>query len=196
MTVVSGDIIRVTAKMTISGGDFQNVYHARTGGGPVSDADVLTGMLNAMNASYNWIDDALPTALFFTTVAVWNVTQDAPLGEDDWPTLVNGLATGDIAPYQTSYLVRFGTLAPRSQGRKYLPPFAESFLTSAGEVSAAAVGHAANYANALVGDVDLGTWQYVFGNWSPSIPRFAPWVSSTADNVLRTQRRRVLGYGS
>lgn len=196
MTVTNGDILRLTAKMSVNENDVQNVYHIRINGGPVADGDIVDGLGDAMDFIYDYIEAYSPATLDFDTIAVWSVTEDRPLGEIEWPTLTNGSGVGDIAPLQLAALVLFGTETARSQGRKFMPPPLEEHLTAAGTISAAYQAALADFGAALLPVVIVDNWEYEFGNWRGSISLFSEWETAIVKDIIRTQRRRVAGVGS
>lgn len=194
---VTGDILRVTAKLAYNSGvdDIQNVYHLQYVGATETDAVVHAAIATVLNTAYGEIIVRIPSTTTFESIETWNVTQDRPMVEDDWPTLTVGQTASDPLPAQCSCLVLFDTNAPRSQGRKYLPFFTEG-LSTAGILSGATLNDVADYIAVLLSEVDGGTWAAIFGNWSPTLERFAAWISGAAQAIVRTQRRRVRGVGS
>lgn len=195
MTVVADDIIRVTAKMEVVANANQNVWHAKITGGPATDAEVVTAFANGMNEIYNSLVGYMQTSSVFVSIAIWNVTQDRPLGDVPWPTLTTGGSASANSAYQLAPLVKFNTLVARSQGRKYIPVRTVDAYEGGGIITAGELANLAAFASDALAFVDFGVWGYKFGNWNKNLMRFAPWDSAVIDDRVKTQRRRYLGSG-
>jgi hypothetical protein len=196
-----GDIIRVTCKMLLdpSLSEVQNVYHLMCQfTADRDDTTVVYGTKNWLDDAYTEIAADIPDNVLFNTIAFWNLTQDRPMDEVVWPTLSNGTCDGAPATEaQVAPLVLFNTQAPRSQGRKYLPPPCETSVGEFGDIEAAFVARLINFiATILDGAELLADNNLIPGNWSKLYDRFAPWISGILQQYARTQRRRVPGVGS
>lgn len=198
MAISDNDVLRVTAKMSWSSGtrDVQNVYHLLYSGTGDDDADVVDDIATLLDGAYAEVIGYIPDDFAFETIEVWNLTQDQPVDEVDWPTLVEGTALTTALPAQLAPLVLFSTNAPRSQGRKYLPFFTEAEATGWGQISAVALAAVADFAADFLADVVFPNGDGKWGNWNKLLSRFAPWLSAAVDTLFRTQRRRVAGVGS
>lgn len=197
MTVEVGDILRVTAKMSVLTDDVQNVYHYEASGtGTATDAATMTAIALALDDAYEEIVAELTTGLRYDTIEFFNVTQDVPMGEDAWPNQVTGSAVGEILPLQCSAVCLFGTATARSQGRKFLPPMKEEASDSRGVVNAATITAILLLIIELLTGVTVGTLTFHPGNWNLLLTRFAEWISGTINPVMKTQRRRVAGVGA
>jgi hypothetical protein len=192
-----GDVVRVTAKMSWASGasQIQNVYHIKVLTGGNTDALVHSEIADALDDAYTELLGSIPDVIDFDTIETFNITQDAPMVEDAWPTLTEGAVSGESLPAQCAPLVLFNTATARSQGRKFLPFVLESGQ-SGGSLSAGVLEDMANYAAALIGDIVGTSWSGKFGNYNDDLVRFAPWVSALVKDIVRTQRRRVFGVGS
>jgi len=193
------DVVRVTAKMTLNSGidDVHNVYHAQmVFNTPTTDLQVHTEIAARLDAAYeqmvaNWDDD-----LVFTTIETWNVTQDRPMLETAWPVRTTGTGSGAVMAQQCAPLALFNTSAPRSQGRKFLPPVTEAGSESGGALASGALADLVDYVAIMIAAITIGSQGALWGNWSKKYARFAPWISGAAKAIQRTQRRRVQGIGS
>lgn len=196
-TIDNNDVIRITAKMQIPAGNVQNVYHYRFSGTSGADGDtVLADIATALDTAYAEIQPGLPNTLTFETIEAFNISADEPIGEIDWPNLTVGGASGQSLPPQCAPLVLFGTGAPRSQGRKYLPAVTEGETDGGGFLTAGFLAALADFAAFLLQAVTTEHGYVVPGNWSKLYTRFAPWISAIIQSKLRTQRRRVYQIGS
>jgi hypothetical protein len=199
--VYDGDIIRVTANMSWNAGADQvvNTYHTKANlfSGNYSDASVHTAIADALDTAYTALNTWISSAVTYDSIETWNLTQDRPMGVTAWPTLTTGDATGEMYAAQCAPLLLMYTLAPRSQGRKYLPPTTESFVSLGGTLNAAILAGIAAFGAALldgweITPLNAGAW----GNWNKVLVRFAEWVAGVVETRLRTQRRRVEGVGT
>lgn len=198
MPVVSGDVIRYTAKMSLVGNDVQNVYHFQASGtGSAPNEDVLTNGAVEINALHGLINDWISQGLEYDTINGFNVTQDELLGEINWPTLIDGdEATSETYASQVAAVVRFPTAVARSQGRKFIGGLTEAGIVGGGELVPGLVTDLTSYAsNALSGFSALGL-TFDPGAWNPTLVRFAPFTAALVNLLAGTQRRRKFGIGS
>jgi hypothetical protein len=196
-----GDVIRLTAKMSYDSGtaQVQNVYHLVCNfTASQTDSTVQYVLASMLESAYSYLLPFLRSTLKFDTIQTWNVTQDRPMVEDTWPTLVDGDETSiDAYAAQAAPLVLFNTAAARSQGRKYLPPVIESAVSDYGTLSGTLLTAIANFASVLLISASVSVGNNLnTGNYSKLYNRFAPWLSALIEATIRTQRRRVRGVGS
>ncbi len=196
MALNDGDIVRITSKMEWVGSDIQNVWHVKYAGPVVSDAQAVTDISNSQNAIYSLINGRVNGAIQYTTIAVWNITQDRPMGEVSWPTLTAGAGIGQMSPVQCAPLTLFNTDVARSQGRKYWPPFSEGDIDGGGVLAAGAVSDLLSAIIAILIDAPVGGGVITYGNWNETLQRFAAWVTGVVVDFVKTQRRRYAGSGS
>lgn len=197
MPVNHQDIIRITAKMTIPPDDFQNVYHAQyLGPSGQSDAVAWTDVATVLETMYTEVLGEQADELLYDTIELWNVTQDAPMVESAWPTLTAGTSVDRALPYQSAALLLFPTGTARSQGRKFLPGFTDGGTEGDSLWDAGAITALVAFAAEALGVFDLAAGSFTFGNWNPTLVRFAQWVSAIVQAVIKTQRRRSPGVGS
>lgn len=195
-----GDILRVTAKMSFNSGaaQVQNVYHTQCIFTTAqTDAATHVGVEQALNDAYTNLIARLPDTLDFDTIETWNLTQDRPMIEDTWPSLVAGTNGGQMCPPQTAPLVLFTTAVARSQGRKYLPPSNEGNVLGGGLIDSLLEASMVDYAADMLIGWTISSGNYgVWGNWNVALARFAVWKAAIIKDRLRTQRRRVPGVGT
>lgn len=194
----AGDILRVTCKMHANnvGQDIQNVFHYKHYGDSATDTAWFTACATLMDTAYDALKTQIPNDVTFESIAVWDITQDRPVYEGSWPTLTAGTATADPLPSQTAALALFTSDKARSQGRKYLPPFAENACDTNGKLTSGATAALVTWIADVLLYVAAVNWHSVPGNWSPTKVRFAQWLAGLAQDYFRTQRRRVEGVGS
>lgn len=197
MAITTGDVLRVTAKMSFLGNDVQNVYHLRCFVTiPPTNDIVLGAVANWLDDAYSAVNDIISDQIVYDTINVWNLTDDEFIGETVWPTLTGGAQVGDPLPPQTSALVNFGTWYPKSLGKKFLPVMTDGQTDSDGTIQAASLVYIAAYAAAILLGVVETDWSLEPGNWNELLARFAPWVLANVRDFFATQRRRYVGSGS
>lgn len=197
MTVNSGDILRVTAKMYMGVVDVQNVYHIQAQStGEVSDEDAVDEIKARLNAAYAELVPQQTDTLQYDTIEIFNVTQDKPIDEVTWPTLTDGDVVGDMLPSQMSGLVRFTTQTARSQGRKFIGGVIEGDNDSDGLPDTDILTALADYAADLLAAWLVGSGSFAFGNYNVDLDRFAEWVSPIVNTIWSALGRRRFGQGS
>jgi hypothetical protein len=196
-TIQDGDILRITCKMHCGASQFMNVYHMKyTGTAPIDGADATDLINEFIDYAYTFIDQCYDDSFKFDTIEIFDVTQDLPVDEVPWYSLVNGGDNGAMLPYQLSELVVFGTDAPRCSGRKFLPAMLETKALADGVIDSATLATIAGWAANLLAGVVFPDGAGTIGAWSKKYSRFAPFLVAVVDDLFRTQRRRVPGVGS
>jgi len=189
--------MRITAKMSWNQEDIQNVYHIRSSSTTTnSDATILGEIADDLEDAYGYIYAAMHDEMTFDSISGYNVTADRFMGEIPWPALTAGTEGNNPLPMQDSGLVRFATDALGSQGRKYLGVFTTASLDSDGTLSSTLLTALGNFAAQLVNGVTGADWAGVYGNWNPTLARFASWAEAFVNIYFCTQRRRRPGVGS
>jgi len=197
MATAMGDVLRIVAKFSDGSNDIQNVYHVRvTDQAPNNDGAVLDGCAEFMDDCYTSYANAMPDDITFDSVAVYNLTQDYPLGETDWPVLTAGAKTSNKLPPQNSPLVLFTTAVLNSLGKKYLPNLTVTDLEDDGTISSTVLTVMGALATSILTGYVSGTWNLEAGNYRPNSATWIPYVASVVRDLFATQRRRYAGKGS
>lgn len=197
MSMANGDVVRVTAKMSIDGQAIQNVYHVQNqGAGTLSDSTAFTEIAARLESAYGNIQGQYTTDYDFDSIELFNVTQDVPMIEAAWPTFTSGTNAADSLPFMSAGLIKFTTAAARTQGRKYLGPFNEAAQTGGHGPSSTLQANLASFATSMLAAWLVGSGNLAFGAWSKKYTRFAEFVSPIIHQYWRTQRRRAFGVGS
>lgn len=197
MTVHSNDVLRVTCKMRQNTKDVLNVYHIKAlETGDLTDAAVVTEVAARLDAVYDEIVAQITDNLVFGTIEVWNVTQDAPVGETSWPTQTTGEGVGNPLPEATSFCMLFPTATARSQGRKFIGGIGEGANDGDGTPIALLMSNAIDFIATLLGIWLVGDGEFVFGNYNTLLTRFSEWITGFAVDIWRTQRRRYRDSGT
>lgn len=197
MSVTNGSVLRVIAKLADVAQDVYNVYHLYIDGTTtLTDLQFVSMLASLLDTAYTEINAAVHEDVTYESVQAYNLTTSEELGEVAWPALVDGSATLDKLPPQCAALVLFDTTTPNSQGRKFLPVFAEGNNEADGTMNTATLALVAAYAADFVTPITLDTGEAVWGNWNASAQTFSEWELATVRDFYATQRRRYVGSGS
>lgn len=197
MAVAQDDVLRVTAEMSISGADVQNVLHFRSTNAPlIGDSTALGDMADTMDALYTLINARVSEDQNYDLVRVQNVTQSILLGAALWPILNAGAATGDRLPDQAAALLTMPTAIPKVRGGCYFGVFAETTGGPDSDLSAPTLAEVASFGAALLLEQVFGTASYRYVVFNTVLKTFVLPVAAIAHSHWRTQRRRRQGVGS
>lgn len=201
MSVLNNDIVRITARMIWGGAEnaVQNVYHVQYVGATVSDDDFKVAVAAKIDTAYGDIVSHLPNELTFVDMVFFDLTGGYPLGQRAWPVRTAGTGgSGSALPPQLSAMLLFNSNIPRSQGRKFLPPFIEADATTFGGIGATALTAMGTMGARFLGSFAISAGVGLFGNarlvggttWGLST-----WVGCQVRINYMTQRRRRAGVG-
>lgn len=197
MPLAAGDIIRIVCRMSIGGNDIINTYHGRADSGSQQiDSLIWSDIADTMDDAYGNIAGYMANTMTFDDITVYNLTQDALIGQGPWPTLVTGTSAGAILPEQNCLLVRWTTDQLRSQGRKFLGVFTESDWDGQSGWSTNLKTAVGLYVVELLAGIVGSDFVVSLGNWNDALQRFSAWFDSIINNKARIQRRRTPGRGS
>jgi len=140
--------------------------------------------------------DGMTIRLSFEKVECYNLTGDYPLIATDWPVLTAGTSNSNPLPLQSAPLVLFRTATKRSVGRKYIPGFCADANDGAGVLLETYKPLLLDFAEHFLAGMSQGDVTGEFGNYRPSTTTFVTWIEGDVDDIIRTQRRRVLGVGA
>jgi len=117
---VNGDVLKLTVGGTATGGrPMANVYNYVLGlDEAIDDSALLTAANACATAIYSALKGICHTSCTYTTLDVYNVTQDRNVGT----TLISqvGTQSGDALPFGTAALLSADTDKKGRRGRKYL----------------------------------------------------------------------------
>lgn len=205
MSVVDGDVLRVTANFELGDGtQYQNVYHyIRDGTDVFGDAAHVSAIENAMDIIYDTLvaqvkDDTVEQLSFVDRVAwdegegLWKVVENI----GTFTVLFVPTSTDDALPYQSSPYVIFKTERPKSVGKKFLFPFVEAtqdstILTGAAVTAMVAYGAAALTTRSLGGDATLAP--VIVRTGVETVLRL---LVAVVNDVIGSQKRRRPGVGA
>lgn len=156
MPTNNNDVIRVVAGFTYTtGGDPQsNVLHfADTGGGGISDADLLDDFGPILEVIYGLVRTSMGTAFKFIEYSVFNVTQNLVIGTLPWPTFTEGGDPGALDIAQATALLVLPTQVSQVQGRVYVGGIPESEIANSALSAGFVAGVASMGANLLIGTI-------------------------------------------
>lgn len=205
MAVLDGDILRVTCNFELGDGtQYQNVYHyIRDGTDVFSDQDHVDVLQAAVGALYAALaaqirNDTVEQLCFVDRVEFNEVVDEWRVVENigTFVPTFNPANAGEGLPYQSSPYVVFKTQRPKSVGKKFLFPFAESeqdetILTGGAVTALVAYGVQALIHREVGGDVTLSP-----GIIRTGIQTFLPLLVAVVNDVLGSQKRRRPGVGA
>lgn len=205
MSVIDGDVLRVSVNFELGDGTlYQNIYHyVRDGTDVWNDAAHILTIKNGIQAMYGNIvaqtrDDTVEQLSFVDRVEFNEIVNEWRVVENigTFTPAFSPVNAGEGLPYQSSPYIIFKTQRPRSVGKKFLFPFAESeqdetILTSGAITNLVAFGVSALLALTIGGDATL----------SPVIVRTSfntvlPLLVAVVPDVLGSQKRRRPGVGA
>jgi hypothetical protein len=203
MTVVDGDVFRVAARMSVGEDDVVNVFHlAVVTGGPQTDANAVTDILDRIEDIYSLIHGLMPDTQVFQDIKIDQVeyVSGEPrivrnLGVYGWPTLTTGLSVAEELPAQISALCTFRTIQPKTLAKKYWGRMVETHWDGDEWDSTVMTGLGNVIAEMIV------TWIGTYLNLdcfvqSKAATDFINLLSGAARAYAATQRRRKPGVGA
>lgn len=130
MAFNTGDIARVTTKLLgVSDEASQNVWYLEKLAGPGDVASAITGISEWADDAYDFIDTLLSEEVTFDAINILLIDSDEALGDQPWPTMTTGAATGAQQAAGVALLASMKSGISRRVGRKYFGPFSiSSFL--------------------------------------------------------------------
>lgn len=199
MPIVSGDILRVAARMKVDGVfDVVNVLHFRMEAvSPDGDTQTLLDVAEKLSNCYALLATVLPTALSADALDVFNVSDDAPLGAHAWGAgFTGGTNGGDFTPLGVSALCLMNTATKRVQGRIYVGPLIEAAWTD-GKVNSGSLPALQNYMAELRDTNPLSEGsEIIYGVYSRDSNILRSVTSQRVQLEAAYQRRRKRGRGS
>jgi hypothetical protein len=198
MTLVTGDVLRATAKLSWGSDDIQNVYHIIADSNSAnSDATILDEVIADLDNAYSAVQGPMSNAVSFDSVSLYNLTADRYMGESTWTALtVGGDTTNNLLPPMVAALARFPTATLGSQGRKFLGGFTVGSLQTYGELTSATFNSVTLFATRILNGVTGSDWTGTYGNYVVATGVFRPYVRAVINTYWCTQRRRRPGVGS
>lgn len=205
MSVVDGDILRITANFELGSGDqYQNIYHViRDGTDPFSDAAHLSAIELHVEAMYAELEgqvtnDVTPQLCFVDRIEFNEIL-------DEWRVVENiGTFTpafspgnvNDAIPYQGAPYLVFKTQRPKSVGKKYMFPVgedqqADTILTGPAIAELVAFGALVLSSIVVGGDVTL-----TFGIVRTGIQTWLNFLVAVVNDIIGSQKRRRPGVGA
>lgn len=205
MSVIDGDILRVSTNFELSdGSQYQNIYHViRDGTDPFSDAAHIDAIRGKMDLAYADLDDIVedtitPQLSFVDRVEFNEIVDEWRVVENIGTFTVDFQPTGidETLPYQTSPYVVFKTGRPKSVGKKFLFPLMENQQADTILGGAAVTAITAYAARILTGITVGGDVTLTFGIVRTGIQTFLNFLVAVVTDVLGSQKRRRPGVGA
>jgi hypothetical protein len=179
--------------------DIQNTFTVRLySAGSLTDADAKADLAEWLDDIYTEINTILPTSLDYVDIDFFNITQDAPMGVDFWPTLTTGNGgSAEVVATGVSYVITAFTNVVRAHGRKFFGPPVAGAIAS-GVFNSTAMAALAAAMAVWISPFNGGTSgePWVPGIWSRTLSLFRVFRDVVVRNVPGYQRRRKQGVGS
>lgn len=197
MSVVVGDIVRITAKMRWFGtDDVQNVYTYRVDlNATLDDDEFMSVVADVLDSAYNNLITQQSTSFTYESITGQNLTQDLLLPEVAWPVLTAGTSSTNIIPQQLAICAFWPTTTPKVRTSSFFSGFVLASIASLGEIAASNIVQALLAANEL-SDFDTVELDMTKGSLNPITSVFTPAGTPQVPSRFRTQRRRRIGVGS
>lgn len=205
-----GDIVKVSSrlKFTPTGGDITNAWHflCYTAGAATAAAlqTAIQGWLDTVFANIaSKVSSSVDAYDLKADKTVWNnvldreeVVENLFLGP--WTMASAPSAASESLPLQDAACVTLRTIRPKSRGRKFFPPYTESFSGPGGTVTGGDLTALQDAGADCLLDLTAGTAVFSPGVITPLAPSgdFLNFFSSVATPNFATQRRRRIGIGS
>lgn len=204
MSVVNGDVLKAVANFVLQDGTImQNVFHfiaefagTQTDSGCVAaiksyTEDIYTPILSYINSGVTAGVLTVDAVSWDPGTAQWQVS--ANKGED---TLSLTFTSGaDSLPNQMSAVLIGNTWRPKSRGRKFLIPFAETAAVVGDLISAVLTALATSLSHFLADETVAGADLLSPGIVRAAADTFLPFSNGQVNSILGTQRRRKPGVG-
>jgi hypothetical protein len=200
MALAVGDILRVAARHTFrSVDDMVNVFHCTTVTvpGPNTNAALLADISEWVSRAYTSVQAHLQNDLVATDIAVFNVSDDSPVGVVSWSGgYSGGTGSGQALPLAVAALALISTTAKRTQGRLYLSGLGEGELNDSLWDATFVAAYAAMIDTIVDLDTETNGFQHVYGVWKRSDGQMYAVSSIRIQTIPAYQRRRKPGRGS
>jgi hypothetical protein len=196
----TGDFIEVTANMKFGGKDIQNTFHfiVQTAGSN-DQSDQLDDVGECIENIYGPLEAVMPDELTFDSISVYDLTQDAPIGNVAWPTFTVGANLQPPLSPALALVSRLTLGLPRREGRKYWGPWCDSENEAPGVADSGAVGIVQLAAVRFSLAFSAGNGAILRGRVRTNqlgVFVFAPISSIIVNNEWDFQRRRKISVGS
>lgn len=191
------DVIRVTCRQLVQGSVlFENVFYYRLdSSSSYLDSTLVTSISSKLVNLYGRFDEDVSEGLDYYDILFFNITQDRPMINGSWGSLVEGGETSEIAPNGVAALITGNTGYSRSRPKKYFGGLTEANLY--GNVwSGDILTHLASaMADWLAYIVVSGQDRLTSGTWSEKYQVFRPLITAVVRSAVAYMRKRKPGIG-
>jgi hypothetical protein len=196
MAVNNGDVLRAVAngRNDIYGAVVNSYQLKYVGVGSLAEADVLSDIIELLEALYALIGTILSTAYVIDNIRVVNETQLSDVGIAAPTDTTPGSDAGTRYPPQLAYVLNLYTPYVGVRGRKYFGPTIITDANSVGVLAAPTVVALADVGDFMTADQVATNGVYEFGITTLN----HGWQQFTGFQVsalLGVQRRRKTGVG-
>lgn len=198
MTIGVDDLLRVSARLTLAGGqDMVNVWHIGVGNAVgADDQETLDDVLELLEGGYNaWLAE-LSDEVAFNDVTIYVEGQEDSFPPQAWPSLTVGGNVATPMPAGVCLLALLSTGRKRVVGRKYLGGFTEDDWDAAGWSTTVQGTVATGLDHFIAGITGINGTELALQVWSPTLATSFNISSYRLLANSRYQRRRRPGAGS
>lgn len=197
MPVRADDVIRVTVTGQWTQGDIaQHVFHfINEGVLNVPDITVMESLDIFLEALYSTVEVYTSQSFTWGTFKVYNMTLDAPTGEQAFTTPVTGLGVEQALTFQLAPLISFPTGRKKTVGKKYMAAFTIACQDGANKVALTARDDMDDFGTALLAAFTAASQPFTPGAYRELTLIFTPFASYLSRQEIYTQRRRRAGEG-
>ncbi len=197
MPVAVGDIVRITAKMLLSGiGDIVNVYHFSVAVDTApNDTQFMLDTALLIDTLYGLINIDVHLNVGYSSIEGQNISKNELLPSTAWPTLVNGAQATEQLPEQVAACVFHRTLTPRVRASKFLPPMGEN-VNIDGALNPASEVRIQSFGDSLTTGLAGPRVSLVYVAFNRVLSTATVVTQALVPSRFRTQRNRRLGVGS
>lgn len=197
MPVAVGDIVRLTAKMLLSGvGDIVNVFHFSVAIDTApNDTQFMLDSALLLDTLYGTINLDVHLNIGYSSIEGQNISKNELLPSTAWPTLVVGAQATEMLPEQVAACVFHRTLTPRVRASKFLPPMGENANID-GALNPATQTRIQTYGDSLTAGLTGPRVSLVYIAFNRILSTGTVVTQALVPSRFRTQRNRRLGVGS
>lgn len=197
MPVAVGDIVRITAKMLLSGiGDIVNVFHFSVAIDTApNDTQFMLDTALLIDILYGTINLDVHLNVGYSSVEGQNISKNELLPSTPFPTLVVGANATEMLPEMVAACVFHRTLTPRVRASKFLPPYAESANID-GALNPATATRCQTFGDSLTAGLAGARVSLVYVAFNRTLMTSTVVTQALVPSRFRTQRNRRLGVGS
>ncbi len=192
-----GDVVRPVAFLhTVDLSVNNNVFQMEIGAtGGASLDTILDRILTTLELVYSIVRLFQTARTKYDHVTFYNITQDIPLPQKDWPTIIAGALGDDDLAHMTAAMLSFGVGLPRVFGRKFFGGVGESALDQDGLWGTTQITKLTDISVEMLADHVISGTSMKFGVITGVTPVFKQFTEAIITTIPASQKRRRQGVG-